>query len=65
MIRRLDATLMDQIQRTVLAEVHLPDGDVAREYGIELTDVVAALRAPSATQTAYREGGAPAPDDGR
>lgn len=60
MFRRLDADLINQIERTVVAEIRIPNGDVAREYGIRLDDVVPALtEIPQATTTAYAAAGAP------
>lgn len=60
MFRRLDADLMNQIERTVTAEIKIPGADVAREYGIRLDDVVPAMATvPAATESAYTAAGAP------
>jgi len=60
MFRRLDADLMNQIERTVVAEIKIPNADVAREYGIRLDDVVPAMsEIPAETTRAYAAAGAP------
>jgi hypothetical protein len=41
----LDVSLVEQIERTIGAEVALPQSDVGREAGLTLEDVVPALRA--------------------
>lgn len=58
--RRIDGPLMDQIERSVVAEIRVPGADVAREYGITLNDVIPALATvPQATVDAYQTAGAP------
>lgn len=43
--RPLDVSLVEQIERTIQAEVALPGSEVGREAGLTLEDVVPALRA--------------------
>lgn len=49
----LDASLVDQNERTIRAEVALPSSDVGRDAGLTIEDVVPALRVPAATAAAF------------
>lgn len=60
MFRRMDADLMNQIERSVVAEIKIPNADIGREYGLTLEDVIPALATvPAETEAAYRSAGAP------
>ena len=49
----LDVSLVDQIERTIRAEVALPDSEMGRDAGLTIDDVVPALHVPDETIAAF------------
>jgi hypothetical protein len=49
----LDASLVDQNERTIRAEIALPNSDLGREVGLTIEDVIPAFSVPAQTASAF------------